>query len=370
MQLQNEPDLNLTSLRLRGRLPNAVERWVMRYAGMGLDLWLLPDANRALDRVSTMTWLPHLGILDDAVLDFRRAGVLPHLRSLTLQTRGERRVDPDQVPVLERFWGNANRARYLLDTPNLRFAGLVEWGDMDLTTVAAPLERFEVVGARHLRALPEFAMPERMHTLEFSLMPRIDLGRMAEMSALRSLTLHGIGEITGIEALLDLPRLENVFIENCPTIHGVEALAKLTRGRVHVIGRNAFGEAFRTSVSDSDEWWDFPAIVPVRTRGEDRIVPAGPRSWHQIRALLAAGESIGVRTADSDSVAVIVVPFTGEGAGELEAEVLTDHRGETHLGIDNGQTFVVDAPEFRALFPERPILLSTADRDRLTERLH
>ncbi|PZQ87401.1 MAG: hypothetical protein DI534_14390 [Leifsonia xyli] len=165
-------------------------------------------------------------------------------------------VDVAMLRSLEDFAGPVSRFPGVLALPNLRvlFTSAEEVGGDEITAPLAAL-RMDLGGSTRIPTIRSSSLSE----IDLFSSLAFDVGQLEPFNDLGVVRFHTIAELRNADALLSLPRLEQLVFEECSRIDGLEALLELPRtARVVVVGKNPFVASFRSAAKLASASWSFP----------------------------------------------------------------------------------------------------------------
>jgi hypothetical protein len=185
----------------------------------GFDLWALAGA---IDKA------PHLTIRGQGVRGWEALQRATALRSCNLIAEPPAPLELGQLRSLEYAMALSPNAAYVASSPTLTElrVDLPSWPTgLEIGQSIAKLEFFDGSG---IRRLPPMRDPQSLIELTVSdRQQSFDLASLIDSTELRVIVLGHCSRVVNCEALLDLPRLERVFIGQCREMKGWPGLRGL-----------------------------------------------------------------------------------------------------------------------------------------------
>ena len=249
------PTLGRTFAIIDGTLPDSSEWERIRTEGMGINVLTMPDSRESLaDLEPSFAWLTHLAVNSSSCVDLRLVERFSRLEWLAIGGLVRPSVPASGLSSLTYFGGPSARFPGILDLPSLEEIR-ISWSEPLPPRLGSPLRRVQLLDARKLTGLPEFAHPELVSTLGIHGSAHLSLAGISSLRNLGDLRLDHCRMVESVGELLQLPELKVVTLEDCPSIDDFWDLQNIS-ARVRVVGRNPFVSGFRSAVDDAR--WDFP----------------------------------------------------------------------------------------------------------------
>ncbi len=208
-----------------GRVPNRSEAEQISQEGLGLSLIRVPKAHRGLE---FLEWFPDLrGLFVSGKIDPARIGDLTELRHLSLIATGDGAIDFSRLAHLDLYEGDLRGRESVLALP-LRQLYLERVAQGVLSQVPPTLEELSLEGAANLNSLQPIARARGLRELSIYGPRTLDIGAIAAFTELTSVTLTGIGALTGVSGLDGLRRLRELTLIGVGSIDDIGVLDRLT----------------------------------------------------------------------------------------------------------------------------------------------
>lgn len=179
-----------------------------------------------------------LNVTDWACRDARIISELTNLEELSIVTTDPRYdVDFSRLAKLRSYSGRSSRHyASALELEGLSTVGLDGPSDDYLRLVRSEPTDVGLFSARNVTRLPQGENWHRLENFELHGSGSFDVGSLKGAGDLRRIEFDSVKKLVGLSTLADLPRLDELVIENCTAGEEADALASLGDRRVLIIG--------------------------------------------------------------------------------------------------------------------------------------
>jgi len=242
-----------------GDYPTEADFQEIRDHHLPLEIWETPGKEHTLDFLSPVfAELTSLRVGGGSCNDLRGVESMTALESLGLSVESAVKVDLSVLPHLVMFAGRWKNFESLTKARSLKELRITGPDVNQLSAIEASLVKLQIFMSRKLVEVPVIPSSFGLQELSIYRSPNVNLGSINHYANLARLELSGCTHLTDAHALLQLPALSYLELENCPDVQQWETLAELRETRVRVIGKNPFTPEFRRAAT-STGLWSFPS---------------------------------------------------------------------------------------------------------------
>jgi hypothetical protein len=221
----------------------------------------------------------HLNVIAGASTNLEPVAQMTRLKTLFLAGAVSQSLDLSALTRISTFGADhAHRVTGVLTQPSLRRLFLT-WGSHKWSPIAAPIEQLTVRSAQRLERLPDLNLqhPEALEELTIYDARSLSLSDVGDFVNLRKLSFTS-SRLSGVDAVRELSRLEDLYLEDCPVLEPSQSLHQLRNMRVTVVGKHPFDLEFieRTLQDQLPASWTFPPRDVNRIKKHVRKTGAGP----------------------------------------------------------------------------------------------
>lgn len=222
-----------------GSMPTADEWAEIKRNGYGIRLFSFPHPLETL--LPYAAYFSHLNVIAGKTTNLEPIAQMTNLTSLFIAGVINETLDLSSLMRLSTFGADqAHRVTGVFDKPSLRHLFLT-WSSHRWSPITAPIEQLTVRSAQRVGKLSDLDIrhPEELVELTVYDGKSLSVDELGKFVNLRRMAFIS-SRLSDISAILDLPQLEDLYLEDCQVIEPIESLRRLGDTNVTVIGRHPF----------------------------------------------------------------------------------------------------------------------------------